>query len=134
MTLRVNKTHRPDGGDQATETLHGLLVSLLEQLPDALVHDLPGEHPDPVELSDEADVTQGPPPQLHLLGQEEKMNEKDKSNNTNEGNYLSCKLGRDVLLLLLGLCLGEILYVLGPVQILHVVLYELCLAPGDKKS
>ena len=68
--MKVDKTHRPDGGDQATETLHGLLVSLLEQLADALVHDLPVEHLDPVELPDKANVTQGPPPQLHLLGRE----------------------------------------------------------------
>ena len=64
----VDNTYRSDGGDKSAETLHGLLVSLLEQLADALVHDLPVKHLDPVELSDEANVTQGPSSKLHLLG------------------------------------------------------------------
>ena len=62
-----DKTHRPDGGDEATEALQGLLVGLLEQLSDAAVHDVPVEHLDPVKLSDEANVAEGTPPQLHLL-------------------------------------------------------------------
>ena len=63
----VDKSHRSDGGDEPAEALHGLLVCLLEQLPDALVHDFPVEHLDPVKLSDKANVTKGSPPQLHLL-------------------------------------------------------------------
>ena len=48
--------------------------------------------------------------------------------------YLSCKLGCDVLLLLFALCLGEALDVLGPVQVLHVVLGELGLTSEHKLS
>lgn len=53
-----------DGGQQSAQALQGLLVVVLEQLHNAVVHDDLGEHFELEQLADELDVAQRAPPGL----------------------------------------------------------------------
>ena len=55
-----------DGGQQSTEALQRLLVVVLQQLDDAVVHDGLRQHLQLEQLADELDVAQRPPARLVL--------------------------------------------------------------------
>lgn len=55
-----------DGREQSAQTLQRLLVVILEQLDDAVVHDGFGQHLELEQLTDELDVADGTPPRLVL--------------------------------------------------------------------
>ena len=67
LLIRLSFQIFSDGCEQPAKALQRLLVGAGQQLLDAAVHDPGSQHLELVQLTDEANVAEGPLARLHLL-------------------------------------------------------------------